>query len=341
MSTVGLGMEERVMTQTPASLKMPGMQRRSRSAAVLEADRLRALRYERVRQAMVAELCAPGVRPGVGAAQVAATLAFADIGATPGQVFELPDRVTACWVIRMLLAPRQVRLGRPGDGTSRVWVQVDDPVRVLSRFGYGGGRSWVLGGLGRDAATGAIRGAIAAAGHLTREGLRITCPSPQIAVTMMALLERVGVTVEKPRRGGVDVIIAWTGACAAMSSLRLSGAAAAYGRLLNAELAAEQAARAAAAAVKAARYKAVLLEHNTARARVAADAEPERIAALGDLDAYELPEQLRRAAEVRRDHRGLNYSQADAVLAISKDVFTGRIRRFWRAIDTFTAGQIA
>jgi pimeloyl-ACP methyl ester carboxylesterase len=76
-----------------------------------------------------------------------------------------------------------------------------------------------------------------------------------------------------------------------------------------------------------------------ARARAAANAEADRIAALGDLDAYELPQHLRQAAQVRRGHRDLNYSQAGAVLGISKDVFTGRIRRFWRAIDT--AGQIA
>jgi hypothetical protein len=50
------------------------------------------------------------------------------------------------------------------------------------------------------------------------------------------------------------------------------------------------------------------------------------------------------AAQVRRDHRDLNYTQAGAVLGISKDTFTGRIRRYWLAIGTLTAvrrGQIA
>lgn len=322
---------------TAASMTAPGIQRRSNACAASKAHQIRALCYEWVRQGMVAEVCADGVGLAVRTAQVATMLAFAaDIGVTPGRVFELPDRVSADWVVGMLAAPRQVRLGWP-DGArpdGAAWVKVDDPVRVLSRFGYRGSRGWAFEALGGDSATGVIRGALAAAGHLSREGVRIVCPSPEIAATMMTLLQRVGIAVAKPLPAGVgDVIIARTGVGAALKTLGLPGTAAAYGQLLDAELAA-----------KAVAYTTVLVDHNAARARAAANAEADRIAALGDLDGYELPQHLRQAAQVRRDHRDLNYSQAGAVLGISKDTFTGRIRRFWLAIETLTAvsrGQIA
>jgi hypothetical protein len=292
-----------------------------------------ARHYEGTRRVLVTELCSGGVGLAVRNVQLGALLAFAaDVGASAARVFELPDTDIASWVVRTIGAPKQVRVGRPGSATERAWVQVDDPVRVLSRFGYRGGR-WTLGGPGD--AVGTLRGAIGTAGQFTREGVRISCPSPRSAVTAVELLERVGITAERP--GGVEVVIAWTAVCAALSRLGLPATAAAYGRVLDAEFTAEH----AAVVVKAAAYKAVLRDCNTDRAQVAAATEADRIASLGDLSVYGLPKHLHRVAEIRRDHRDLNYSQAAAVLGVSKDTFTGRIRRFWQAIDTATTGCTA
>ncbi|MEB3022988.1 MULTISPECIES: hypothetical protein [Mycolicibacter] len=83
--------------------------------------------------------------------------------------------------------------------------------------------------------------------------------------------------------------------------------------------------------------RASLIATNESRAQLAAVAEADRIAALGNLDAYEVAQPLRAAAEVRRDHRSLTYRQAAALLGISKDTFIGRVRRFWQAIDAASA----
>ncbi|WP_100475658.1 helix-turn-helix domain-containing protein [Mycobacteroides abscessus] len=72
----------------------------------------------------------------------------------------------------------------------------------------------------------------------------------------------------------------------------------------------------------------VLTKNNAARAQAAAATEAAWIADLGDLSTYRLSERLQQAAELRRDHPDLSYTQLAGKMGITKHAFTGLIRRF-------------
>ncbi|MCX8565052.1 hypothetical protein OS122_29655 [Mycolicibacterium mucogenicum] len=78
---------------------------------------------------------------------------------------------------------------------------------------------------------------------------------------------------------------------------------------------------------------AVFASHNAARAAVAAAAEAGRLQGLGDLAKYQLLPELLTAVEFRRDHPELTLAQSGTELGVTKDVFTGRLRRAWKAIE--------
>ncbi len=85
---------------------------------------------------------------------------------------------------------------------------------------------------------------------------------------------------------------------------------------------------------------AVFSSQNAARAAAAAAAEAGRLQVLGDLAEYRLPPELLAAVEFRRDHPGLTLAQSGAELGVTKDVFTGRLRRAWKAIDQHGDGEL-
>ncbi len=72
--------------------------------------------------------------------------------------------------------------------------------------------------------------------------------------------------------------------------------------------------------------------YNAARARHAASTDADKIATLGDLTQYGLPTVLRESAELRRAHPELSLSELGARLGVTKDVYAGRMRRFWTAV---------
>lgn len=78
---------------------------------------------------------------------------------------------------------------------------------------------------------------------------------------------------------------------------------------------------------------AVFASQNAARAAVAAAAEAGRLQGLGDLAKYHLLPELLTAVEFRRDHPELTLAQSGTELGVTKDVFTGRLRRAWKAIE--------
>lgn len=295
------------------------------------------LSYEQVRQVLVAELCGPRVSGAMGAAQLTAVLAFAaDVGQSPGRVFEVPDRVCAYWVLRMLASPRTTRLGWPDDGSDRAWVKIDEPTRLLARFGYRGAQIWDLSVNGSDAAIGTIRGAIAAAGTIDGQGLQIRCPAKRIAASLRSACASVGITIGDDERSNTDILVPSAHVSSTLAALGVSGVVSVIERVQRAEVAeAQRLAKARAAA----NYSGALAATNAERARAAAAADCGRIAALGDLSDYGLAAPLVQAAQVRRDHPDLTFSQAAALLGISKDAFAGRLRRFWKAIDATPTGE--
>jgi len=84
----------------------------------------------------------------------------------------------------------------------------------------------------------------------------------------------------------------------------------------------------------------VFSSQNAARAAAAAAAEAGRLQVLGDLAEYRLPPELLAAVEFRRDHPRLTLAQSGAELGVTKDVFTGRLRRAWKAIDQHGDGEL-
>ncbi|MFV8160648.1 helix-turn-helix domain-containing protein [Mycobacterium sp. 134] len=74
--------------------------------------------------------------------------------------------------------------------------------------------------------------------------------------------------------------------------------------------------------------------HNAARARLAASLDARRIAQLGDLNQYKgLSEELRQCAQLRCAHPELSLGELAERLGMTKNVFAGRMRRFWSVID--------
>lgn len=75
---------------------------------------------------------------------------------------------------------------------------------------------------------------------------------------------------------------------------------------------------------------------NAARASCAAATEAQRIHALGDLARFDLTPDCLAVLQFRRDHPHLTLAQSAGRLGVTKDVFTGRLRRSWLTIENQT-----
>lgn len=80
-------------------------------------------------------------------------------------------------------------------------------------------------------------------------------------------------------------------------------------------------------------------EANGARALRAATTEAAKIADMGDLARFNLPAHLQVTAEMRRDHPDLSLAAVAGLLGVSKDVCTGRLRRFWQNVGQFNGAE--
>lgn len=285
-------------------------------------------RYRQVQAAMVAELCSPNTGVEVRGAQLGAVLAFSRVARDTqgGILFEFSGTATAQWVVRALAAPRHVQIiaGRVSNLIGLRVARRD----LLVRFGYHPDGRWAFGsfaGGGRDSALGAVRGALAAKGHLRGDGLFIGCRDTVDAVKIVALMDRVGIRADRLNPGGREVSIGSSHVTLALVALGLPVTAQRYEAVLNSE---PPVVRESTPAVPPVPFALA----NRSKALIAAETESRRIAALGDLDAYGVLASLRQAAEIRRDRPDLTYSQAAALAGVTKDAFATRIRRFWKAI---------
>lgn len=80
-------------------------------------------------------------------------------------------------------------------------------------------------------------------------------------------------------------------------------------------------------------------ESNSARARAAGAVEALWIAELGDLTRYGVSPRVLEAVELRRDNPQLTYAQLGDKMGVTKDAYSGMIRRFRTAVNRGTAGD--
>lgn len=293
---------------------------------------------ERLRRLMVVELGAPAQNHKLRLAQLNTVLAFSWRQGPRGRVdFSLPDLVTAHWAVKMVAAPKYCRLS-PTDSEGRCGLQVDSAPRVLVRLGYRPGSPWIFGGEGRPGAIGVLRGALAAAGKLTSQGIRISCVDRRQAFALCAYAERLKIPA---RQDGLIVAIDAESVVDGLNVLQLPRTALAVAE--NFQCGTRQAI--VAVPVKTARaeqarrksnseYPSPNLNTNDNKAQRTAAIEVARLLELGDLSGYTVSEPLRQAAELRRDNPNLlAYSELAAHAGMSKHVLTSRLRRFWQAIE--------
>lgn len=292
---------------------------------------------ERIRRLMVVELGAPAQNHKLRLAQLSTVLAFSWRQGPRGRVdFSLPDLVTAHWAVKMVAAPKYCRLSPPDPG-GRCGLQVDSAQRVLARLGYRPGSPWTFGGEGRPGAIGGLRGALAAAGKLTSQGIRISCVDRRQAFALCAYAERLEIPA---RQDGLIVAIDSESVVDGLNVLQLPRTALAVGE--NFQCATWQALAAVPGKTEQVRekseYQSPNLNTNDNRAQRTAAIEVARLLELGDLSGYTVSEPLRQAAELRRDNPNLlAYSELAAHAGMSKHMLTSRLRRFWQAIEKQSA----
>lgn len=291
---------------------------------------------ERLRRLMVVELGAPAQNPKLRIAQLSTLLAFSWRQGPRERVdFNLPDLVTAHWAVKMIGAPRYCRLS-PVDPQGRTGVQVDSAPRVLARLGYRPGSAWNIGGDGLSGSIGVLRGALAAGGRLTAQGIRIVCVNRGYAITLCGYAERLEIPA---RQDGLMVAIDADDVVHALRVLQLPRTAVAVSE--TAPSAAKQKvvsvavkSTSAERAYKRSRCHSPNLNTNDNKAQRTAALEVARLRELGDLSEYGVSAPLREAAELRRDNPNLlAYSELAAHAGMSKHMLTGRLRRFWQAVE--------
>lgn len=121
---------------------------------------------------------------------VGALLAFTPAVVRDGgaMFFDFTDAATGRWAVGAL-GDTRTKLIDTSDGAARMFVF--DAPNTLSRFGFRD-ENWQLGHTASDAKGIAI-GAVHAGGSLSKHGLKITCPTSALLLTLLAVLARLDV----------------------------------------------------------------------------------------------------------------------------------------------------
>ncbi|MGB8402625.1 MAG: hypothetical protein WCE30_00965, partial [Mycobacterium sp.] len=162
------------------------------SAAEMTAGwRARQANKSPMNVALRARLCAVDPVDQSAVAHVGALLAFTPSVVRNGglMVFSFNSAATGEWAVRGL-GDAHARLINNEDGSARVFVF--NAPSVLSRFGFRDG-NWQFGRSTSDAAAICL-GALHAGGSVNKHGLKITCPTSALLLTLMAVLARLGST---------------------------------------------------------------------------------------------------------------------------------------------------
>lgn len=336
------------------------------------------LRFERIRQALVAELCAGGVGEVLGRGQLAGALAFSPASIEAGAaVYRFTDRAVALWAKRSMGA--HVRHGEHGLSC----LVLTDWQMSLRRLGYHGRGSWSFG-LDVESTVGVVRGILLTAATFSEDGLSFTCGSAGRYAAARGVLARAGIACTAV--GDSAVLVDVDDVAAVLRFARVTGAGGAWQALLEADqaravrrdqkaaarrvrdrermalvgpksdaqlereavfrarehrrIAAGAGSRLAVLHAPRVRNTQPLVVQNSVRSHIAAEADVRRIQALGDLDELVLPETLRQAARIRVERPELTMSELAEELQISRNTYTGRLRRFFARVDKQTEVHI-
>lgn len=287
-----------------------------------ESDSVTAV-FGNLRQTLVSELGALEMRPAVRQGQISAMLGYSDrVNAGGSLVVRFSEEPVAQLLVQLLRCPEHTRVDVQD---AQVWLTITQPSVVLARFGYRGGHGWSWSS-GVDGALGTLRGALAIGGSFTSDGLILNTGCSTHTVATVKLLAGIDLGVDTQALDP-EIVIAPPAGVQLLRRVGLSATSTLYGLCLNRMPARKQPSpevireRAARCAV-----------YNADRARGSAAAEAEWIAELGDLSAYGLPVRWQQAAELRRDRRDLSYPELAEEMGLTKDAYTGLIRRFRKKI---------
>lgn len=141
------------------------------------------------------QLCAIPENRAMRVGHVAALVAFTPtVMRTDTRIrIQLDDWPTASWLTRAL-AHRDVELLADNGGG----CVVEHPQILLSRYGFREGH-WRFE-QGADAAVGICRGALHAGAIFNRQGMKISCPTTALMLTLIAVMARLGITAKPGER---------------------------------------------------------------------------------------------------------------------------------------------
>lgn len=283
-----------------------------------------AAAFKNMRQTLVTELGALEMRPAVRQGQISAMLGYSDrVNAGQSLVVGFSEEPVAKLLMQLLRCPEHARVDVQGD---KAWLTITQPSVVLARFGYRGGHGWTWSS-GVDGSLGTLRGALAIGGSFTEQGLILNTGSSTYTAATVKLLAGIDLGPDTQILDP-EIVIAAPAGVQLLRHVGLSATATLYGLWLNREPAKPRMSQ------KALRSRHVQCSANNAeRARGSAAAEAEWIAELGDLSAYGLPARWQQAAELRRDHPG-SYLELAEQMGLTKDAYTGLIRRFRKKINS-------
>lgn len=280
--------------------------------------------FRNLRQTLVTELGALEMRPAVRQGQISAMLGYSDrVNAGQSLVVGFSEESVARLLMQLLHCPEHARVDVQG---GKAWLTITQPSVVLARFGYRGGHGWTWSS-GVDGALGTLRGALAIGGSFTDQGLMLNTGSSTYTAATVKLLAGIDLGPDTQILDP-EIVIAAPAGVQLLRHVGLSATATLYGLWLNREPVKPRLSQ------KALRSRhAQCSVNNAERARGSAAAEAEWIAELGDLSAYGLPARWQQAAELRRDHPG-SYLELAEQMGLTKDAYTGLIRRFRKKINS-------
>lgn len=174
------------------------------------------------------------------------------------------------------------------------------------------------------------RGAFLAHGSLTEPGrsssLEVTCPGPEAAIALTGAARRLGVTAKSKEARGVDRVVIRDGDAISAMLTRLG----AHSAVLTWE---ERRTRreVRGTANRLANFDDANLRRSAAAAVIAAARVDRALEILGE----EVPEHLRQAGELRREHKQASLEELGqrADPPLTKDAVAGRIRRLLNLAD--------